>query len=155
MRRWLYLLPLSLLVGCQPSSIADSTTTGRGEPSNQVASAAIEPEEAQADAAASYKASVASYIKRYVANPASLRQAKIGVPFNGVVHDQKGRVVCAEIHVKNKAGAYSNAKRIAFLLRPDEAVGDSEFDSPICHDQHLVAWTDLNAGETPNRVSSP
>ncbi len=79
-----------------------------------------------------YKVSVAAYIKRYAVDGNSLKQAKIGTPFQGSVNGQKGSVVCVEL-----GGTSDN--RTAYLLN-DNAVVDSEFGAAACRSQHLLPW---------------
>jgi len=88
-------------------------------------------------AAAPYKASIATYIKRYAVDSNSLKQAKIGTPFQGSVNGQKGSVVCVEL-----GGLREN--RTAYLLR-DDAVIDSEFGASACRDKQLEAWDNAGA----------
>jgi hypothetical protein len=96
---------------------------------------------AAADAAATkqaappYKASVAAYIKRYAVDSNSLKQAKIGTPFQGSVNGQKGSVVCVEL-----GGMREN--RTAYLLK-DDAVIDSEFGAAACRDKQLEPWNSV------------
>jgi hypothetical protein len=85
-----------------------------------------------------YKASVAAYIKRYAVDSNSLKLAKIGTPFPGSVHGQKGSVICVEL-----GGLSSN--RTAYLLKDNDVV-DSEFGAPACHDKKLQPWDSDNAG---------
>ncbi len=81
-----------------------------------------------------YKASVAAYIKRYAVDANSLKQAKIGSPFQGSVNGQKGSVVCVELDgIK--------ADRTAYLLQ-DDAVINSEYGAGICKHQHLAPWNE-------------
>jgi hypothetical protein len=87
--------------------------------------------------APAYKASVAAYIKRYAVDSNSLKQAKIGTPFQGAVNGQKGSVVCVEL-----GGISTN--RTAYLLK-DNDVADSEFGAAACHDKKLQPWDNTGA----------
>ena len=120
--------------GGQAKAAPKSQSPGR----SAKAPAAFEADSArpQQDGDAPYKASIAAYIKRYAVDSNSLKQAKIGTPFQGTVNGQKGPVVCVEL------GAL-RSNRTAYLLK-DDAVSDSEIGAPACRDKRLEPWN--NAG---------
>ena len=121
----------------EPSAIpAAEPNAGTGESADREAAPPAPAAAASAGHARPqhYKASVAAYIKRYAVDANSLKQAKIGTPFPGSVHGQKGSVVCVELDgIK--------ADRTAYLLQ-DDAVIDSEYGADICENQHLAPWNE-------------
>ena len=100
---------------------------------------AFQPDSAQPKDAdnAPYKVAVAAYIKRYAVDGNSLKQAKIGTPFQGSVNGQKGSVVCVQLGVLSE-------NRTAYLLK-DDAVSDSELGAPACRDKRLEPWGNVGS----------
>lgn len=126
MLRWLCALSVVFLFGCQPSR-------------TELVAANDAPA-----AAPDYRAPVAAYIDRYMVNANALRDVKIGQPFAGKANGRSGEIVCVELNAKNRAGKYTGSKRIAFLIQ-NETVVDSDYQDPICHDQQLAAWPEMDA----------
>jgi len=115
--------------------------TAKAAPKSLTADAGDQPSTADASApqqpAPPYKASIAAYIKRYAVDSNSLKQAKIGTPFQGSVNGQKGSVVCVEL-----GGLRQN--RTAYLLK-DDTVIDSEIGAQACRDKRLESWDNVGA----------
>jgi hypothetical protein len=136
-RLCIFLLPF-LLVGCY----APSANAPQRAASSDTAEASLQPGDMPR---ASYDAPVAAYIKRYFVHADALRTVKIGEPFSGKLHGRAGSIVCVEMDAKNTAGAYTGPKRTAFLVK-DEKVIESDYDTPLCKDQQLVAWPEMDVG---------
>lgn len=134
-RLCVFLMPF-LLLGCY----APSANAPKPAAAGDVAEATLQP----TDITKSYQAPVAAYIKRYFVHADSLRGAKIGEPFSGKLHGRAGSIVCVEMDAKNTAGSYTGPKRTGFLVK-DEKVIDSDYDTPVCKDQQLAAWLEMNA----------
>jgi len=115
--------------------------TAKAAPKSLTADAGDQPPTANASTpphpAPPYKASIAAYIKRYAVDSDSLKQAKIGTPFQGSVNGQKGSVVCVEL-----GGLRQN--RTAYLLK-DDTVIDSEIGAQACRDKRLESWDNVGA----------
>ena len=142
-RSSIFLMPL-LLVGCYaPNANAPQPTAAAGS----VAEASLEPADMPDPA---YRAPVAAYIKRYFLHADSLREVKIGTPFAGKLHGRAGSIVCVEMDAKNTAGAYTGLKRTGFLVK-DQKVIESDYDTPACRSQKLVAWPEMEAA-SPSRA---
>ena len=136
----MFLIPL-LLVGCNaplanPPNIAAAGDAAVASPDNRDTE---------------YQAPVGAYIKRYFVHAESLRGVKIGDPFTGKLHGHAGSIVCVEMDAKNKTGAYTGPKRTAFLIK-DEKVLESDYDSPVCRDQQLIAWPEMDTGASRRGV---
>jgi hypothetical protein len=136
-RLCIFLLPL-LLVGCY----APNANAPKPAASSEMAVASLQPGDMSRS---SYEAPIASYIKRYFVHADSLRAVKIGEPFSGKLHGLAGSIVCAEMDAKNTTGSYTGPKRTAFLVK-DETVIESDYDTPLCKDQQLVAWPEMDVG---------
>ena len=136
-RLCIFLMPL-LLVGCY----APSANAPRPAAAGDIAEASLQPGDLPRS---SYETPVASYIKRYFVHADSLRAVKIGEPFSGKLHGRAGSIVCVEMDAKNTAGSYTGLKRTAFLVK-DEKVIESDYDTPVCKDQQLAAWPEMDVG---------
>jgi hypothetical protein len=140
-RLCIFLMPL-LLVGCYaPGANPPHPAASEGSRAEVSLAAAGTP-------GANYQAPIAAYIKRYFVHPESLREVKIGAPFAGKLHDRAGSIVCVELNAMNNAGSYSGLKRTAFLVQDDKVL-DSDYDTPICSNQQLAAWPEMEAASAP------
>jgi hypothetical protein len=133
-RLCIFVMPL-LLVGCY----APSANAPKRAAASDIAEASPSPGDMPKS---SYEAPVASYIKRYFVHADSLRAVKIGEPFSGKLHGRAGSIVCVEMDAQNTAGSYTGPKRTAFLVT-DGIVIESDYDTPLCKDQQLVAWPEM------------
>ena len=136
-RLCIFLMPF-LLVGCY----APSANAPKPAAAGDIAEASLQPGDMPR---ASYEAPVAAYIKRYFVHADSLRAVMISEPFSGKLHGRAGSIVCVEMDAQNTAGTYTGLKRTAFLVK-DEKVIESDYNTPLCKDQQLVAWPEMDNG---------
>jgi hypothetical protein len=140
----IFLMPI-LLVGCAP----DASRPKLASPTGNTVQASIDPPDSRNS---NYQAPVAAYIKRYFVHAESLRGVKISEPFSGKLHDRAESIVCVEMDAKNKAGSYTGSKRTAFLVEDDKVI-ESDYDTPVCRDQQLAAWPEMDTGASPRGVA--
>lgn len=143
-RLCVFLMPF-LLVGCYAPHANPPKDVSAGDP----VQASLEPVDT---GGTNYQVPVAAYIKRYFVHAESLRDVRIGEPFSGKLHGRAGSIVCVEMNAKNKTGSYTGLKRTAFLVEEQKVI-ESDYDTPVCKNQQLVAWPEMDTGSGPRSTA--